>query len=151
MIADLLTNGHLYRSIHPRLAAALEGIAAFDLSRPDGRYEIDGDRIFLLVQSYETAKTPTKRWESHRRYFDVQCIVGGHEVIHYRHVTSLNDPQPYNETKDVIHYASAEGEPGVVCLRPGEFGLFLPEDGHWPGGSIGETGTVRKVVAKVEL
>jgi biofilm protein TabA len=151
MIADTLRNGHLYHALHPRLPRALEAIAAFDLSQPDGRYEIDGDRIVLLAQRYETAKTPTKRWESHLRYFDVQCIVGGHEVILHRHISGLRGPTPYNEEKDVIHYASADGEPGVVCLREGEFGIFFPEDGHWPGGSIGETGEVRKVVAKVQL
>ena len=47
----------------------------------DGRVEIDGDRVFALVQRYETVMTDAPRFEYHRKYIDIQYIVSGEEVI----------------------------------------------------------------------
>ena len=48
---------------------------------PDGRQEIDGERVFALVQRYETALSPAPRFECHRKYIDVQFLAAGEEVI----------------------------------------------------------------------
>ncbi|MBM2838908.1 MAG: beta-D-galactosidase, partial [Deltaproteobacteria bacterium] len=48
---------------------------------PDGRVDIDGDRVFALVQRYETVMTDAPRFEYHRKYIDIQYIVSGEEII----------------------------------------------------------------------
>jgi biofilm protein TabA len=151
MIADTLANASLYRSLHPRLAAAFDYLAAFDPATPDGKYPVDEDRVHVLVQSYVTRPAAEKKWESHRRYLDVQYIVAGREHITVAPIGALEGATEYNEAKDVINYGGAPGEASTLYLEGGQFAIFLPEDGHRPGVEAGGSGDVRKVVVKVLL
>ena len=73
MIVDRLANLDLYRGLAPRWVKALEFLRDSDLlSLSLGRHDLDGDRLFALVQDYETKPTEQCRWEAHRRYCDIQ-------------------------------------------------------------------------------
>lgn len=149
MIADSLANAALYERVHPGLAAAFAYLAAFDPATPDGKHPIDGDRIVASVQRYATKPEAEKRWESHRRFLDVQYLVSGRERIGYAHVAALAGATPYDEAKDIVYYAGADGGAGTLLLEAGHFAIFLPDDGHQPGVAAGESGEVRKIVVKV--
>ena len=56
--------------------------------------------------------------------------------------------EPYDETKDLL-WLTGEGD--EVTLRPGDFVLLWPEDGHMPGMAIGDPVPVLKVVFKIAL
>ncbi|WP_369461599.1 YhcH/YjgK/YiaL family protein [Thermoclostridium stercorarium] len=49
--------------------------------KEDGRYEIDGNDVYALVQSYTTLPSDQCKWESHDKYIDIQYIVRGKEII----------------------------------------------------------------------
>ena len=151
MIVDALANAARYRSLHPRLAVAFDYLAAFDPSTADGKYPIDEDRVYAQVQSYATKPAAEKKWESHRRYLDVQYVVSGRERMTVAPLGALADATPYNDAKDVINYAGPSAETSSVYLEGGQFAIFFPEDGHQPGVQAGESGDVRKVVVKVLL
>ena len=151
MIADSLANAALYERVHPGLAAAFAYLAAFDPATPDGKHPIDGDRIVATVQRYATKPEAEKRWESHRRFLDVQFIVSGHERIGYAHVNALAGATPYDEAKDIVYYADAPDRTGTLAMEPGHFAIFLPDDGHRPGVAAGASEEVRKIVVKVLL
>ncbi|AHG91614.1 Conserved hypothetical protein CHP00022 [Gemmatirosa kalamazoonensis] len=151
MIVDALANAARYRTLHPRLAAAFDYLAAFDPSTADGKYPIDGDAVYAQVQSYTTKPASEKKWESHRRYLDVQYMVSGRERMTVSPLPGLAGATPYNDAKDVVNYAGASGEASSVYLEGGQFAIFFPEDGHQPGVQAGESGEVRKVVVKVLL
>ena len=51
MIMDTLSNRHLYEPLQRGLRLGFEYLAAFDPATPDGRYPIDGEQVFALVQS----------------------------------------------------------------------------------------------------
>ena len=151
MISDTLANAHLYHAVHPRLAAAFDYLRSFDAATADGKQPVDEDRVYAQVQSYATKPAAEKKWESHRRYADIQYIVAGRERITYAHVSRLDGATPYNDAKDVINYAGASGETSTLCLEGGQFAIFFPDDAHRPGVAAGESGDVRKVVVKVLL
>ncbi len=151
MIVDALTNADLYRSVHPRLAAAFDYLRAFDPATPDGRHAIDEDRVYAQVQTYATKPAAEKKWESHRRYADIQYIVAGREVITYAHVSQLDGGTPYNEAKDVVNYAGPTGGASTLRLEAGQWAIFFPDDGHQPGVAVEGSEEVRKVVMKVLL
>ena len=155
MIVDALANADRYRALHPRLPAAFDYLAAFDPSTPDGKYPIDEDRVYAQVQSYATKPAAEKKWESHRRYVDVQYVVSGRERMSVSPLAGLADPTPYDDAKDVINYRGASGAASSVYVEGGQFAIFFPEDGHQPGvqpGPLaGDSGEVRKVVVKVLL
>ena len=51
---------------------ALEFLAKPETAElPVGRYELDGDNIFVLIQDQTTAPVENKRAESHRNYIDI--------------------------------------------------------------------------------
>jgi YhcH/YjgK/YiaL family protein len=153
MIVDSLANAALYRGVHPRLAAAFDYLASFDPSTPDSRFPLDEDRVHVLVQSYATKPAAEKKWESHRRYLDVQYVVSGREHVTVAPTDALDGATSYNEAKDVVNYAGASRDASTLVLEGGQFAIFFPHDGHQPGIAVreGESDEVRKVVVKVLL
>ena len=55
MVIDKIDNYKLYTSLSERIAKAFAYINKTDLLQIDpGKYEIDGDNIFALIQEYDT-------------------------------------------------------------------------------------------------
>ena len=50
-------------------------------AQPCGKYEIDGEQIYVSIQEYETKSYMDCRFETHKRYADIQCILQGKEQI----------------------------------------------------------------------
>lgn len=149
MILDSLGNRGLYHALGPGIAAGLQYLAAFDPATEDGRYPVDGDAVFALVQSYRTAPGAEKRWESHIRHLDIQYIVSGQERILHAPVGWMEMETPYDDGKDVIFYRDPPAATSCLLL-PGDFVIFHPHDGHKGGCMAGGRDEVRKVVVKVK-
>jgi biofilm protein TabA len=150
MISDTLAFSKLYAPAHPRLAAGFDFLRKLPADIADGRHEIDGDRLFALVQSYTTTPAATRKLEHHRKYADIQYLFAGEEIIEHVPLDGLPVDTPYDEAKD---YGLVR-DPAVrsaVILRPGGWAVFFPQDAHKPGCALGAPGAVRKVVIKVLL
>ena len=84
MIFDDLKNISFYKGIHPNLDKAIDYLYehrkdSFDL----GKYEIDGDKVFLVVQENVLNKEENDRFEHHKNYADLHLLVEGHEYSSY--------------------------------------------------------------------
>jgi len=150
MILDRLENADMYRGLEPRIVAALDYLRRADFSQlTDGRHELDGDRLFAIVQRYRTRPLADSLWETHRRYVDVQYLVAGTERMGFASLTPETPVrQPYDEAKDVAFY-DAQGD--CFDVRAGSFVVFAPHDVHAPGlaaGSPPVPAEVFKVVVK---
>ena len=136
------------------LAARFQKAYAFlnrdDLgSLPLGRVDIDGDAVFANVQEYDTVPAEEKQLEAHRRYYDVQFVVSGKELLQYAQLDGLPECQPFDEENDFGLYETPEQCTNVV-LRAGDLAVLAPEDAHKPGCTLGsEPCHVRKIVVKV--
>lgn len=150
MIIDQLTNVHLYRSLHPRLAAAFDFLQQNDLlALPLGKTVIDGEHVFALVQEYTPKPAAAGRYEAHERYWDVQYVASGVERIGWGNLARMAVTEPYDADRDVGFFAG----PGDLLLVPaGTFTVFAPQDVHMPGVAVDESpaSRVRKVVVKVD-
>jgi len=152
MILDNLAHSDIYLPLHPLFSAAFAYLKAFDPATPDGKYLIDGDRLYAAVQRYTTAPADTKAWETHQVYADIQYIVSGSERLFYAPAEVLPVGTPYNDAKDVQKYGT-----GVIpnaadtVLSAGEFAIYLPHDGHKPGCIVEAPEAIVKVVLKVRL
>lgn len=152
MILDSLAHCSDYTSLHPLFSVAFDYLQRFDPSTPDGKYELDGKRLYAQVQRYDTAPEETKRWESHRVYADIQFVVSGREQMLYAPVEGLRSSIPYNEVKDVEKYHDECVENATpLIVPPGSFCVFLPQDGHKPGCMVDHPESVVKVVIKVRM
>ncbi len=149
MIVDHIRNASRYGGIAERMQTAFEYLAATDFGNlTPGRYDLDGDKVFALVQQYETKARDQGVWEAHRRYIDVQYIAKGIETIGYADLDGLTITQPYARDKDCMLLA---GDGDFLTARAGTFCVFFPEDAHMPGLTCQTPGTVRKVVVKVRI
>src|SRR5688572_2026405 len=120
MILDTLSQSASYQWLGPRFAAGLKWLGEFSPATADGRYDIEGDDVFALVQSYDTVPSADKKYESHRVYADIQYIVEGSEVIYYAPTAGLVPTMAYDETKDYLLYS----DPIVATplfMAPGRF------------------------------
>mgnify|MGYP000852649436 FL=1 len=148
MIIDSIENHHFYIGLGNRIRSALEHIRGTDFNRREtGRYDLDGDNLFVMVNDYETTRREEGQLEGHRKYIDVQYMVRGMEWIGYAPLSGQNIAADYDAEEDCILYT---GEADFVKFEPGMFAVFFPHDLHLPG-TAGKPASVRKVVVKVKI
>jgi YhcH/YjgK/YiaL family protein len=131
VILDRLENAGSYTALSTEIAMALDYLHRTDFSQvPDGRYELDGDRVYAIVMRYKPKPAAEAVWEAHRKYLDVQYMVAGVERMGY---APLNDGLPtqhaYDAEKDFILY-DAKGD--LFEVPAGSFAIFGPQDVHAP-------------------
>jgi len=148
MILDTLENSGLYESVHPRFKKAFDFLRNTDLaSLPVGKIELDGSNLYASVQEV-TGKTPeVARVESHNRYIDIQVPISTTETMGWIAGSKLKqETEPYNADKDITFFGYKAT--ALLHIKPFEFAVFFPADGHQP--CIGE-GQIKKIVIKVLL
>jgi YhcH/YjgK/YiaL family protein len=117
----------------------------------EGRFEIRGESIVALPQSYQTKVPGECRFEAHRRYLDIQYVVEGAEAMGWHPMAELAVAEAYSAERDVAFF-HPPAQPQRVIVPAGYFTVFYPEDAHAPCQRIGsESVFVRKIVMKVEV
>jgi biofilm protein TabA len=118
----------------------------------NGRYEIDGTRVYALVQSYETLPAgDASKYEAHRLYLDIQFIVEGSEAMGWTPLENMRVTQDYNPDKDVILGTCPLAQATLVRVDAGQAAIFFPSDAHAPKLAAAAPSAVRKIVIKVQL
>jgi YhcH/YjgK/YiaL family protein len=149
VIVDRLENSAVLGFLPPRLNRAVEYLRTADLSDLSlGRHDVDGDRLFALVQEYTTKKPHECRWEAHRMYIDVQYVVRGVERMGYANIAHAREQDAYDAARDVAFF-----EPGddYLTVREGMLAIFGPEDVHAPSCALVHPAPVRKIIVKVAV
>lgn len=118
---------------------------------PDGRYEIDAERIYAMVQSYQTIPVEAAKFEAHRRYVDIQYMAAGGEIMGWAPLAQMTITQAYSLEKDVCLGACAQEHASWIGVAQGMAAIFFPEDAHAPKIAWGESRAVKKIVLKVAL
>ena len=148
MIFDTLKNVDNYKGLG-RVYDALKFLSETDFSKIElGRYELDGDNIFYMVQSYDTDPDKTIS-EVHKKYIDIQYMVEGEEIIGVADISEDKELTEAKEENDVWFY-DCKTEP--LTLTAGKYMVLYPNDLHCPGvATKGKALTCRKVVVKVKV
>ena len=150
MIADDLSNWRRYEGL-AHLKPAFEFLEGqTEVCLGSGRIEIDGDRLFALVQAYTPGPAAEGRFETHRRYADIHFVSRGREMIGCAPADQLEVESPYDPEKDVAFYALPKTF-SQLALSDGCFAVFYPEDAHMPGRRLDSDDQVCKIVVKVLL
>jgi biofilm protein TabA len=150
IVADM---NELYHQIpaSPRLTQALDYIrAANAMEMADGRYEIDGDKVYALVQSYQTLVIDENaKYEAHRKYIDVQFIATGVEIMGWAPLEKMQVNKEYNPEKDVVLGTCPPALTTLTRVDVGQAAIFFPQDAHAPKLACGEPAPIKKIVVKV--
>ncbi len=149
MVLDKIENADQYKSLGPRISKALEYMKVTDLSHIEpGKYEIEGNDIFVLVQDYETKNRLECKLESHRKHIDIQYLLKGNEFVGH---TMLNNQTPFKEYSSEDDYMLFNEEASFFELKPGVFAIFYPSDLHMPSVFEKQPEKVRKIVIKIKI
>jgi len=151
MVADTLANLGIYSPLNPYIEKAAEYIEAFQKQpAADGRYPLDGDRFFVIVQRYATSSRKGKHFEAHRKYIDLQAVLKGRETIAWAPLEELSEiSEEFSKGGDIAFYDGKERM--AVKLREGWFALLFPGDAHIPCVALGKPAEVVKLVFKIRM
>lgn len=141
------------QAFSPVLQKAVEHIRTTDWEHlQPGKYEIDGENMFAVVQEIETVPKADRKAECHAKYIDVQYLISGQEEIIGVARASANHTviEDELETSDYALYEEVQGEFDLV-LYPGMFAVFFPSDLHRPGCSTTGGTRIKKAVIKVSM
>lgn len=147
MILDALKNSALYYEVSPRMKKAFELIASRDWTAVEpGIHELDGKDIYVNVMERELKLKPDAKLEVHDEYIDIQVLITGREEsFGWSERKDLRQPLgEFDAEKDIQLFDDVPQT--YYTLRPGQFTVLFPEDGHAP--MVGE-GRVRKIIVKV--
>jgi YhcH/YjgK/YiaL family protein len=151
MIFDRLDHLRQYGNLPYGIPDAIDYLLQTDFTNvPEGRQELDGDRLIRIVQRFRPRPLNEALWEAHRRYVDVQYVLTGVEQMgHLLWHEGLVVKQPYNTDKDIVFF---EAQGTFIPVRAGEVAIFLPHDVHAPSLTFDQQpAEVRKVVVKCRI
>ncbi len=148
MLVDYLQNADRYFPLHPKFASAFEFLRRTGLARlPNGRHDIDGERLFAIVSRDQGRGREKSMLEAHRHYIDIQFVLSGEECIGWMPTADCQRvSSPYDDQKDVTFFFDRPATWLVVA--PSAFAIFYPEDAHAP---LATEGPIQKVVVKVAV
>ena len=150
MIADKLKNNALYRGVHPSFDLAFDFLEKAQKNFPEfGRYELDGDNVFAVVQQYPSISAEKTNWEAHKKYIDIQYIHSGCEVIHWDTIENLPEGISFDANNDRYLYPGPDAS--RIEVHAGRFAIFYPEDLHRPMEQNKESEMITKIVVKVKV
>lgn len=141
---------YLHLTKHPAWYQAFEWIRNNASSRPSfGIHPIMGDSMFANVMEYETVDRSAARYESHRKYVDLQYTISGSELIEWSLARTLRAAGSYDAEKDLQFYLPSDSRTSVH-MPPNHFGIFFPQDAHMPKLCTGADKSVYKLVVKIQ-
>lgn len=149
MIYDTLDHIQQYEGILPGVMKGLHLLADTDFSAwEDGRHAIDGDDLFILLQSYDT-KPVNDTPEAHKKYIDIQYLLSGEERIAVAPVAEMDEEVEARPEGDIWFY---RGKTDDILLTGKRFLVLFPQDAHAPCIAVhGAPVPCRKCVVKVRV
>lgn len=148
MILDSLENAHRYMALNKGFQKAIAFLLRPDLNDlPVEKYEIDADHVYAMVAKDSGRKKEDAQLEIHKKYIDIQLVLGGTDEMGWKSITSCRHPMGiYDKASDIQFFSD---EPDVwLPVERGFFAIFFPEDAHMPLISEGQ---LHKIVVKVAM
>lgn len=148
MILDCLEKADRYLPLHLDFASAITFLRRQPLDRlPLERIEIAGGSVIATVSKSTARKREDAVLEAHRKFIDIQYLIGGVEEMGWRCRDRCQKRQTeYDAAKDVELFTDAPDT--YFTMHPGQFVIFFPDDAHSP---LLGTGECHKIVIKVKL
>lgn len=148
MIYDTIENLGTYRCI-PALTKAIEYFDTHDLNQlAIGRYPVDGEDTYLLIDENFTADAAEKKLETHKSYIDFFITLGGAEKIGYAKRSDCSEPIEARPEVDAWFFDAPEQ---YLEMKKGMCLIVFPGEGHRTQVRNGEAPKVHRAVFKIHV
>ena len=132
----------------PRLHELKELLLAVRCRSFEELRAMDFPMLDVRFGEYETQPAEKIPFEAHRKYWDLQLLLEGEELLGYAPLEKLQETEPYDPKEDIAFYAGSGDD---VKLQPGTAVLLAPWDAHRPGADAGFASCrVKKIVVKLD-
>ena len=149
MIYDQIANIERYQGLQKGIDVLIDWLKEHDYKAlPTGRTDILGDKVFANVQEPTTRNPEEARFESHRRYMDLQVDVDGREAFRVAQgpVTGRTEFDEANDydLEDAERYVQGD-------LDDDRFVVYMVGEPHMPNVAFPGDGprTIKKICFKV--
>ena len=148
MIIDTLENLGKYVALNPLFADVVEFLKQNDLNALEpGKHLIKDKDLFVNIQAAKGRAKEAATLETHINMIDIQIPLDGAETFGYTPLADLPSFE-YNAEKDITKYGDTPAQT-YLTLKPGQMGIFFPQDGHAP--CISEKEEIKKAIFKVKV
>jgi YhcH/YjgK/YiaL family protein len=153
MLLFPLADAARHAGLHRLFPAAFAWLAdPANAGVPDGRHAIRGEDLFVIAERGTTHDGASRRFESHRRYIDIQVPLEGGEAMEWTPVEGLEVELGFQPDGDIAFYRQPARPVTRLAVPPAHAAVFFPVDAHKPVLHLGATaGPYRKLVFKVAM
>ena len=147
MIIDTIDKLGMYTALNPLFAEVIDFLKGHDLQTLEaGKYPIKDKDVFLNLQLAKGRSQEAAVLETHIEMIDIQIPISGEETFGYTPLQDLPEFE-YNAEKDITKYGETKSQT-YVTVKPGQFVIFFPQDGHAP--CITPAPEIKKAIFKVK-
>ena len=147
MIIDTIENLGKYVTLNPLFADVVEFLKNNDLQTlEEGKHFIKDKDLFVNIQVAKGKTQDAAVLETHIEMIDIQIPITCEETFGYTPLCDLPDFE-YNAEKDITKYGDTKAQT-YVTVKPGQFVIFFPQDGHAP--CIINQPEIKKAIFKVK-
>jgi YhcH/YjgK/YiaL family protein len=151
MIVDRIENAYLYSRIPSQIGTVLKILSSREISSmTEGKHEIEGNKVFYLVQKYSTKPRNEGQMEAHKKYIDIQYVLNGQESIFVENIAACKLVSAYNEEDDAAMYEVPKSF-SEIYMSKGMFCILFPQDSHLACRTTANESKVHKIVFKVAV
>lgn len=112
-----------------------------------GKYAVLPDSsVYAIVTENPTKALDAGKWESHRKYIDLQCVIHGAEQMQKAPLNKVTVTKPYDAATDLANYS---GSAALHFAPAGRIFLFFPTDAHRPNIKTDGFDKDKKIVIKI--
>lgn len=150
MIVDRIENLKFYIPYNAKLAVVCDYLAKTDIHTLEvGKYDI-AEGVRVVVNAFTPKEPDAARWETHKKYIDLQYIIEGDETMGYLHIDEMENAE-YNEEKDISYpVPKADADMTLIPLKVGHFAFLEPRDAHRPSAKLHATAS-KKLIFKIPV
>lgn len=134
--------------ISKRVAEAVDYLKNIDIKALELGNHVINDWLNINVQEYITKPARECRFESHRKYVDIQMMISGVEAIETADIGKLEIAIEYNQEQDVAFWKQIPDQMKSV-IADNSYVVLYPQNAHMPCIAVDKPLKVRKLVAKV--
>ena len=147
MIIDTIENLGKYVTLNPLFADVVEFLKNNNLQTiEEGKHFIKDKDLFVNIQVAKGKTQEAAVLETHIEMIDIQIPITCEETFGYTPLCDLPDFE-YNAEKDITKYGDTKAQT-YVTVKPGQFVIFFPQDGHAP--CIINQPEIKKAIFKVK-
>lgn len=131
-----------------RINEALNYLKNTDITTLELGKHVINDWLYINVQEYMSKPLSECRFESHRKYVDIQMMIKGVEAIETCDIDKLAIETEYDNEKDVMFWEQKPNQMRSV-ITDNAYVILYPQNAHMPCIAVDKPAKVRKLVAKV--